>query len=92
MAMNLKKDIKPITDFRNNAKDILEQAHSTKRPIVITQHGKSAAVLIDIEEYQRIKDRLELLEAIARSKTDFENGKFVNHDQAMKALDKCLKE
>lgn len=58
----LEDDIKPLSEFRANVAGFLGQLHRTKRPIVITQHGKSAAVLMDVSEYERLLDRLESLE------------------------------
>jgi len=60
--LRLDEDIKPLSEFRANVAAFVEQIHSTKRPIIITQHGKSTAVLIDASEYDRLLDRLELLE------------------------------
>ncbi len=53
-------DIKPISEFRSNAKALISQVHCTKRPLVITQNGKSAAVLIDVLEYQKMVEMLEV--------------------------------
>ncbi|MBI1920525.1 MAG: type II toxin-antitoxin system Phd/YefM family antitoxin [Geobacter sp.] len=57
-----KEDIRPLSEFRANAAAIVEQAHRTRRPIIITQRGKSTAILLDVEEYERLVNRLELLE------------------------------
>ena len=46
------KDVKPISEFRANAPSLIEQVHRTKRLLVITQHGKSAAILLDVQEYE----------------------------------------
>ena len=38
----LKDDIHSLSEFRSNASGYISQVHSTKRPLVITQNGKSS--------------------------------------------------
>lgn len=62
--VQLDLDIRPISEFREKAAAFVEQVRQTKRPLVITQHGRSAAVLLDISEYERLMQRLDKLEII----------------------------
>jgi prevent-host-death family protein len=32
-----------------------------KRPLVITQHGKDVAVLLDVHEYEALQEKIEIL-------------------------------
>ena len=50
----LDKDILPVSEFRTNTAAFLKQIKKTKRPIVLTQHGRSAVVLLDISEYMKL--------------------------------------
>lgn len=61
----LDKDIKPMSAFRAHTASCIHQVQTSKRPLVITQHGKSAAVLIDVGEFESMSQRLELLEDIS---------------------------
>ena len=56
---NLKpsQDVQPLSAFRANAAGFLEQVRATKRPLVLTQHGKSAAVVLDVDEYESLVER-----------------------------------
>ena len=47
--LHLDTDIKPVTEFRARAAELLDQVRSTGRPLVLTQRGHSAAVLIGVE-------------------------------------------
>ncbi len=38
-------DVKPISEFRAKAASLVQQVRRTKRPVVITQQGRGAAVL-----------------------------------------------
>jgi len=47
-------DIQPVTEFRANAAQFIEQVLKTGEPLLLTQHGRSAAVLLDVESYEAI--------------------------------------
>jgi prevent-host-death family protein len=47
-----------VTQFRANASAILAQFRTTKRPIVLTQQGRGAAVLTDVVVCQHLFDQL----------------------------------
>jgi antitoxin YefM len=38
----------------------IKQIHDTKRPLIITQRGKSVAVLIDTQVFEAIQEKIEL--------------------------------
>jgi antitoxin YefM len=88
--IRLLEDLTPISDFRVRTPEILAKVRKTKRPLILTQRGRSAAVLEDIGEYEKKEERLELLEAILKGLQAGENGKVVTHAKAMSQLDKIL--
>jgi antitoxin YefM len=47
--INIEQDIKPLSEFRANTASLVKQVKETKRPLIITQHGKSTAVLMDVK-------------------------------------------
>jgi prevent-host-death family protein len=53
--------ILPITDLRNQAKEVLSQAQH--EPVVITQNGRPSAVLINYALYNQLVERIQKLEA-----------------------------
>ena len=76
------QDIKPISEVRTGIANIIKQVHDTKRPVVITQHGKSVAVLLDAYEYEAIQEKLELLTDVQASLNQLENGQGIAHEYA----------
>ena len=63
----------------------MDKLKETKSPIVLTVNGKAAAVVQDAESYQKLIDRLELLESIAKirqSIKEFEQGEGMPLNQA----------
>lgn len=80
--LRIDQDIRSMSEFRTGIASFLKQVHDTKRPLVITQHGKSAAVLLDVSEYEAMQEKLELLMDIQTSIGQIENDKGIPHDDA----------
>ena len=84
------EDLIPVSDFRIRTAEVVAKLKKNKRPIILTQRGRSAAVLEDVREYERRLERLELLEAILDGIRAAERGAVVSHSKAMAELDKVL--
>ena len=78
------QDIKPLSEFRANAAAIVQQVRDTKRPLVLTQHGRGAAVLLDVNEYEKLLEKLELLEDIRVAEQEAAQGLGMSHKAALK--------
>ncbi|WP_340104193.1 type II toxin-antitoxin system Phd/YefM family antitoxin [Rhodohalobacter sp. 8-1] len=76
--IQLDQDIRSLSDFRANAASYIERVKSKRRPLVLTQHGKSSAVLIDVEDYQKLLDKIQLLEEVSTARKELENGEGIN--------------
>ncbi len=76
------QDIRPMSEFRSGVASFIKQVHETKRPLVITQHGKGVGVLLDVAEYEAMREKIELLEDIQASITQINDGKGINHGDA----------
>ena len=55
------QDVRPVTEFRAHASAFLQQIRDTKRAVILTQHGRSAAVLLDVAVYEDLLGELTLL-------------------------------
>ncbi len=80
--LKINQDIKPLSEVRTSIANFIKQVHDTKRPLIITQHGKGVAVLIDAHEYEAIQEKLELLTDIQTSLNQIENGQGIDHEDA----------
>ena len=84
--MKIDQDIRPMSEFRTGIASFLKQVHDTKRPLVITQHGKGVAVLLDVAEYEAMQEKLELLEDVQTSIAQIDSGSGIEHDEAKIAI------
>ena len=71
-----------MSEFRTAIASFLKQIHVTKRPLIITQHGKGVAVLLDAGEYEAMQERIELLQDIQTSISQMEAGQGIDHGHA----------
>ncbi len=87
----LTQDIQPLAVFRAKVSAFVEQVGKTHRPLVITQHGKSAAVLLNVEEYEMLLEKLDLLQDVYHAEKQIEGGEGILHDAARKQLLRKIK-
>jgi prevent-host-death family protein len=80
--MKINEDIRPMSEFRSGVASFIKQVHDTKRPLVITQHGKGVAVLLDVGEYEVMQEKIELYEELEVSITQIEAGAGLLHEDA----------
>ena len=76
------KDIQPLSTFRANAASLVQQVRETKRPLVLTQHGRSAAVVLDVEEYEAMVEQIELLGDVRQAEYQLDSGQGIDSDTA----------
>jgi len=84
--IQLDQDIRSLSDFRANAASYIERVKSKRRPLVLTQHGKSSAVLIDVEDYQKLLDKIQLLEELSTARKELDNGEGVSQEDFFSEL------
>ena len=54
-----------VTKLKREATKILADLHKTKEPVLITEHGRPSAYLIDADDYEMMKERMQILEGIS---------------------------
>lgn len=58
---------------------------------MITEHGKPAAYLIDVESFEAKEKRMRLLEGLARGEKAFSEGRVLSNPEAKKKMSRWLK-
>jgi len=80
------QDIRPLADFRANLATVVRHVQRTKRPVILTQRGRSAAVLVDAAEYESLLERAELLDDVRVAEAEVAAGRGVSHTKAKAAV------
>lgn len=86
--IQLDKDIQPLSKFRSKIAFYFDHVKKTKRPLVITQNGKSSAILLDVSEYQQMLDKIEILEDIKLAESQIKDGLAIRHKNVKKKFAK----
>ncbi len=87
-AIDLSSDICPVSEFRADINTMIQKTKSTHRPIILTQHGKTSAVVMDINDYQRLIYEKQLLEDIRISKDQISKGQVITTAELKSRLKK----
>ncbi len=80
--VRVNEDIRPLSEFRAEVASFVKHIHETRRPMVLTQRGRGVAVLMDVNEFELMQERLEILEDIYRAEEQLAAGGGVSHEEA----------
>ena len=86
-AIQLSRDIVPLTHLKTHASEIFRQLRSDHRPVVITQNGRAAGVLLAPEDFDRLQERDLYLSAIREGLADAAAGHGVDDEELARELD-----
>ncbi|MBF0623863.1 MAG: type II toxin-antitoxin system Phd/YefM family antitoxin [Magnetococcales bacterium] len=64
----------PVSDLRQDAAATLKRLEHSRDPIVITQRGRAAAVLMSIDTYERGEEERLLLRRLAKGYQEIQSG------------------
>ena len=88
--IQLDQDIQPLSEFRSKIAFYFDKVKKTRRPLIITQNGKSSAILLDVSEYQSMVDKIEVLEDIRLSEAQIDQGLGISHNEIKKKYSKKI--
>jgi prevent-host-death family protein len=80
-----------VTTLKRRATEIIADLQSERDPILITQHGKPAAYLVDVASYDELNRRLSVVEGIALGEQAIREGRIHTQAKAKRRLSKWLK-
>ncbi|MFO8084679.1 MAG: type II toxin-antitoxin system Phd/YefM family antitoxin [Desulfobacterales bacterium] len=83
-------NIIPVSDLRQDAAKILKQLRNKKEPLVITQRGRAAAVIISVEAYEKSENEKEILRILAKGDREIEIGEGYDLDTVLAEADSLL--
>lgn len=75
-------DVRPLTEFRANIARYIDELEGRDRPLILTQHGRSAAILLGVAQYEKLIEELELVRDVRAAEEELATGKAVPARQA----------
>ena len=85
--VNVSDGIVPLGEFKTRASKIIRDLAGSDEPLVITQNGRPAAVLMSPSAFQELRERQEFLQAVAEGVADSEAGHVVDHKKVRRWLE-----
>ncbi len=79
-----------VTTLKRQATRILKELRNSKEPILITEHGRPSAYLINVEKYEMMQKRMKILEGIAKGERAILENRVLSHVAAKRKMQKWL--
>ena len=89
-SLHISEDILAIGEVKEQLSRVLRQLHETQRPIVVTQNGRPAAVLITPDDFDRLRELDQFLDAVHEGLADSEAGRVIDDASLTAELDAAL--
>ena len=83
-------DTIPVTDLKQDASAALKRVRKSKRPLILTQRGKAAAVLLSVDTYEKGERERKILKLLARGEREIAAGKGYDLDDVLAEADALL--
>lgn len=81
----------PITDLRQGAAKALARVRRSREPVVITQRGRAAAVMLSVEAYESGERERHILRLLATGEREIAKGKGRDLDAVLAASEAILR-
>lgn len=80
-----------VTTLKRQATKILADLHESKEPVLITEHGQPSAYLVDVDDFEFMKNRMAILEGIAKGERAIMDNQVLSANEAREKMSKWLK-
>lgn len=80
--------LQPVTEVKRRATEIIAELQATKEPVLITQHGRAAAVLMDVEDFELMQRRMKILMLLSEGRKAAAEGRVQSQDMVAERLGK----
>ncbi len=86
MQTKFSEDVIPLTDLKVNPGRVVNQVKETHRPVLLTSRGRGVAVVQDLEEYEKDREELAFVKAVAQGLMDIKQGNTMSMSEVKKRL------
>jgi prevent-host-death family protein len=84
--VRVSRDVVPVGEFKSKTAAWLRHASRTRQPVVITQNGRPAGVLLSPVEFDRLQEQQRFLESVASGLADADAGRVIDTDELRRRL------
>jgi prevent-host-death family protein len=80
----------PLSVLKQDSSATLKRVRKSKRPLIVTQGGKPAAVLLSVDAYEKGEQEREILKLLALGEREIAAGKGYDLDDVLAEADALL--
>ena len=84
------EDLVPVNEFRSNMATYLKRVSDSGRPVILTQRGRAAAVLIDPSMLDEIEESQEVVRKVMRGLEDGAAGRTISSQDLFAELETVI--
>ena len=85
-AIRVSENFVPVSEFKAQAADWLRGLAETGAPVVVTQNGKPAGVLLSPQAFDDLTEQARFVAAVGEGLADAEAGRVHSHAEAKKRI------
>lgn len=86
--ISVANDIVPIGEFKSGLSKWIKKSKSSGNPIVITQNGRPAAVVISPTDYDQLNELRQFVDSVKRGLSDSDKGNIFTTNEVHAELEK----
>ena len=90
--MNYAKATHPLSSLKHRSTELIRQAKETGQPVILTRRGRPAAIIQDVETYQKSREALLMLKLVMQGERDYRVGDVLGDTAADQHFRKKLEE
>jgi prevent-host-death family protein len=80
------EDVVPLGDLKVNPGKVVRHADESRRPVLLTSHGRGVAVVQSLSEFESAQEEREFMRAVVAGLADLEAGREVSLADAKRRL------
>lgn len=86
-ALQVAEDIVPIGELKAHLSERIRALRSGGRPLVVTQNGRAAAVMLAPEDFDRLTAHARFVSAVQDGLDDLDAGRVISDEELRRSLD-----
>lgn len=88
----LSDDLVPVNEFRANMASYIKRVSESRTPLVLTQHGKATAVLVDPATLDELEEGRQVVRNVMRGLEDAAAGRVISSDDLFAELEAIIEQ
>jgi prevent-host-death family protein len=74
-AIKFSEDVVPLGDLKVNPGKVMRRMDETRRPVLLTSHGRGVAVVQGLSEFEAAQEERDFMRAVVAGLADLEDGR-----------------